>query len=36
MSHSFIDNALLSRLGSLPIESRVPMILTLKIYPPLP
>ena len=24
--HSFLDNALLSRLGSLPIESRVPMM----------
>lgn len=26
MSHSFIDNTLLSRLGSLPIESRAPML----------
>jgi uncharacterized protein (DUF58 family) len=26
MSHSFIDNVLLSRLGSLPIESRAPML----------
>ncbi|MDP3849716.1 MAG: DUF58 domain-containing protein [Luteolibacter sp.] len=26
MSHSFIDNDLLSRLGSLPIESRAPML----------
>ncbi|MES2660014.1 MAG: DUF58 domain-containing protein [Verrucomicrobiota bacterium] len=26
MSHSFIDNTLLSRLGSLPIESRKPMM----------
>ena len=26
MSHSFIDNVLLSRLGALPIESRVPMM----------
>ena len=26
MSHSFIDNTLLSRLGALPIESRVPMM----------
>ena len=26
MSHSFLDNTLLSRLGSLPIESRVAML----------
>lgn len=26
MSHSFLDNEMLSRLGSLPIESRVPMM----------
>ena len=26
MSHSFIDNAMLSHLGSLPIESRAPML----------
>ena len=26
MSHSFLDSALLSRLGSLPIESRIPMV----------
>ena len=26
MSHSFIDNTLLSRLGSLPIETRMPMM----------
>jgi hypothetical protein len=26
MSHSFIDSTLLSRLGSLPIESRTPML----------
>ena len=26
MGHSFIDSTLLSRLGSLPIESRAPML----------